>query len=268
MLRIDNIRVLLVEDHRDLAETIIDFLESLGCTVDYAADGMTGLHLASRGAFDIIVLDVMLPGMDGLALCRQLREQRGESTPLIMMTARDELNDKLAGFESGADDYLVKPFDLPELVARIVSLVRRAQGRVAPKRLAVDDLALDTGSRLVTRGASRLSLTPAGFTLLRVLLEHSPNVVSRETLEHALWGEEPPASDTLRTQIYKLRKAVDRPFEQQLIHTVQGLGYRLSREGLPGEGASGEEGSEEELSRAGERASDDVKGGPPAESRR
>jgi len=239
MLTIDNIRVLLVEDHRDLAETIIDFLESLGCTVDYAADGMTGLHLASRGGFDIIVLDVMLPGIDGLALCRQLRKHHGESTPLIMMTARDELNDKLAGFESGADDYVVKPFDLPELVARIVSLVRRAQGRVAPKRLVAADLSLDTGSRLVTRGAQSLSLTPAGYTLLRVLLEHSPNVVTREDLERALWGEEPPASDTLRTQIYKLRKAVDRPFDQQLIHTVQGSGYRLSGEAAPASSSLG-----------------------------
>jgi len=229
MQTLDNIRVLLVEDHHDLAETVVDFLETMGCTVDYAADGMTGLHLASRGDFDVIVLDVNLPGLDGLALCRRLRERHGESTPVIMMTARDELADKLAGFESGADDYLVKPFDLPELVARIASLFRREQGRVVPKTLAVDDLALDTGSRLVTRAGQSLSLTPAGFVILRTLLERSPNVVSREELERALWADEPPASDTLRSQIYKLRKTVDRPFARSLIHTVQGSGYRLCR---------------------------------------
>ena len=228
MQGLQNVRVLLVEDHRDLAETVIDFLAVMGLTVDYAADGMTGLHLASRERFDVVVLDVMLPGMDGLTLCRRFREEQGQSTPLIMMTARDELADKLAGFESGADDYLVKPFDLPELVARIASLVRRDQGRVAPKSLAVADLTLDTGSRVAKRGPHTLSLTPTGFTILQTLLERSPSLVSREELEQTLWGDEPPASDTLRSQIYKLRKTVDKPFARPLIHTVPGAGYRLS----------------------------------------
>lgn len=228
---ISNTRVLLVEDHLDLAETVIDFLESMGCLVDYAADGMTGLHLARNEKFDVIVLDVMLPGLDGLAMCKQLREQHGAQTPVIMMTARDELNDKLAGFESGADDYLVKPFDLPELVARINSLVRRNQGQVANEQLRIGDLSLDTGTHEVKRQDTILALSPAGFRILHELMKRSPNIVSRDELEHALWGDEPPASDTLRSQIYKLRKTVDKPFDKPLIHTVQGMGYRIISEG-------------------------------------
>lgn len=228
MQAITNTRILLVEDHHDLAETVVDFLESMGCLVDYAADGMTGLHLARNEKFDVIVLDVMLPGMDGLSLCRQLREQHGAQTPVIMMTARDELQDKLAGFESGADDYLVKPFDLPELVARITSLVRRHQGQVVKEQLSIGDLKLDTGTHDVRRDGKILSLSPAGFRILHELMKRSPNIVSREELEHALWGDDPPASDTLRSQIYKLRKTVDKPFDSALIHTVQGRGYRIS----------------------------------------
>jgi len=227
MATLENIRVLVVEDHQDLAETVVDFLESMGAIVDYAADGMTGLHLASSERFDVIVLDVMLPGLDGLKLCQSLREQHGANTPIIMMTARDELSDKLKGFESGADDYLVKPFDMPELVARIGSLVRRHQGQVAPERLQIGDLILDTGTHIVTRAQKPLSLSPAGYQILHILMQRTPNVVTREEIEHELWGENPPASDTLRSQIYKLRKTVDRPFEQALIHTVQGTGYRI-----------------------------------------
>jgi len=228
MQAVKNVRVLLVEDHADLAETVIDFLESMGCLVDYAADGMTGLHLARHQTFDVIVLDIMLPGIDGLALCKQLREDHAAQTPVIMMTARDELSDKLAGFESGADDYLVKPFDLPELVARIASLVRRNQGQVTNEKLHIADLTLDTGTQEVKRAGTLLSLSPAGFRILHVLMKSSPNIVSREEMEHALWGDEPPASDTLRSQIYKLRKTVDKPFKQPLIHTMAGRGYRVA----------------------------------------
>ena len=224
---IENTRVLLVEDHRDLAETIVDFLETMGCIVDYASDGMSGLHLARTQQFDVILLDVNLPGLDGLELCRKLREQHASTVPVLMITARDELNDKLSGFEAGADDYLVKPFDLPELVARAHSLVRRNRGHISAGKLVVADLSLDPATRTATRQGQALPLTPAGFQILALLMKNSPNVVTREEIEVALWGDEPPASDTLRSQIYKLRQHVDKPFEKPLIQTSQGSGYRI-----------------------------------------
>ncbi len=210
-----------------MAETVVDFLESMGIETDYAADGMTGLHLARKHAFDAIVLDLMLPGLDGLSLCKELRERHQITTPVIMMTARDELADKLQGFENGADDYLIKPFDLPELVARIRSIVRRQQATFASTLLSVGELSLDTGSRIVTRKDLRVMLTPAGFVILSLLMRHSPNVVSREALERELWGDHPPTSDSFRSQIYKLRKILDKPFDKAMIETVQGSGYRL-----------------------------------------
>jgi DNA-binding response OmpR family regulator len=224
---IENSRILLVEDHKDLAETIIDFLETLGAIVDYAADGLSGLHLARTERFDVILLDVNLPGMDGIELCHKLREQHGSSVPIMMITARDELNDKLAGFESGADDYLVKPFDLPELVARAHSLIRRNRGRVTVVKLEVADLVLDPATRTVTRQGQNVTLTPAGFQILEQLMTNTPNIVSRDEIEIALWGDEPPASDTLRSQIYKLRQQVDKPFDTALIHTSIKSGYRI-----------------------------------------
>ncbi len=228
MQPLEKLRILLVEDHQDLAETVTDFLESMGATVDYAADGMTGLHLARQNRFDVIVLDVMLPGINGYELCAEIREHDHNNTPVIMMTARDELGDKLRGFESGADDYVVKPFDLPELVARVQSLSRRHHRTLTAEVFTVADLVLDTGTHEVRRGGQLLSLTPAGFQILSVLLKRMPNVVTRHEIESELWGDDPPASDTLRSQIYKLRKAVDKPFSVSLLHTVSGSGYRIS----------------------------------------
>ena len=222
-----NSRILLVEDHGDLAETIIDFLETSGATVDYASDGRTGMHVAQTQTFDIILLDVNLPGMDGIELCTQLREQHGSSVPILMLTARDELADKLAGFEAGADDYLVKPFDLPELVARAASLIRRNRGRMTAAKLDVGDLTLDPATGIVTRQGRKLSLTPAGFQILEKLMANTPNIVSRADIEAALWGDEPPASDALRSQIYKLRQQVDKPFGSSLIHTSKKSGFRI-----------------------------------------
>jgi len=228
MRPLDKLRILLIEDHQDLAETVVDFLESMGAIVDYAADGMTGLHLLRLNRFDVIVLDVMLPGIDGFAICSEIREHDNNNTPVIMMTARDGLGDKLKGFESGADDYVVKPFDLPELVARIKSLSKRHQGQVTSETLRVADLELDTGTRQVMRGGQTLALTPAGFQILTMLLKRMPNVVTREEIETELWGDDPPASDTLRSQIYKLRKALDKPFASALLRTVAGSGYRIA----------------------------------------
>ncbi|MEM1203993.1 MAG: response regulator transcription factor [Acidobacteriota bacterium] len=221
-------RVLIVEDHRDIAANIADFLEARGAEPDFAYDGLGGLHLALTNEYDAIVLDVMLPGMDGLDFARRLRGDAGSSTPILMLTARDTLADKLAGFEAGTDDYLVKPFDLQELAVRLDALVRRT--RPSPRRrLRYADLELDPSTHSARRGGVELSLNRTSFLLLRTLLEAAPGVVARRDLERALWGDEPPDSDALRSHIYLLRRSVDRPFSgPDLLHTVHGVGYRLA----------------------------------------
>lgn len=220
--------VLLIEDNHDIAAMVGDHLEHSGYEVDYAADGVTGLHLAVTEDVDLIVLDLMLPGMDGLEVCRKLRQEAAKQTPILMLTARDTLEDKVAGLDAGADDYLVKPFEMPELDARLRALLRRATGDVAADLLQVADLELDTGTLEVRRGGRSLSLTPIGLKLLTALMKASPRVLSRRDLERAVWGDIAPDSDALRSHLYNLRKAIDRPFEKPLLHTVPGMGYRLA----------------------------------------
>jgi DNA-binding response OmpR family regulator len=200
--------ILLVDDHRDIAGAIIDFLEHRGFTVDYAADGVTGLHLAVTNPYDVIVLDIMLPGLDGLAVCRKLREEARIDTPLLMLTARDTLDDKITGLGAGADDYLVKPFEVRELEARISTLLRRHRRAVAREIYTVGDLTLDTGTLRVARGGQSLTITPIGMKLLTVLIRASPRVVTRQQLEREVWGDVLPDSDTLRSHLYSLRKAI------------------------------------------------------------
>jgi DNA-binding response OmpR family regulator len=220
--------VLLIEDHQDIADMVGAYLESRGYSVDYAADGVTGLHLAVVNDYDAIVLDLMLPGMDGLAVCRKLREEARRATPLLMLTARDTQRDKIAGLDAGADDYLVKPFDIHELEARLRALLRRHRGQVAAELLQVADLSLDTGTLRVQRAGQPLTLTPTDLKLLTVLMRASPRVVSRQEIEREVWGDLLPDSDTLRSHLYTLRKVIDRPFDRPLLHTVQGVGYRLA----------------------------------------
>ena len=221
-------RVLVVEDHKDIAANIGDYLEGRGGTVDFAYDGIGAMHLALTTKPDVIVLDVGLPGMDGLTFCRRLRQDAGQRTPILMLTARDTLDDKLAGFDAGTDDYLVKPFALQELWARLRALIQRTR----PARdgvLAVADLELDPGARRVRRSGVELSLRPAPFAVLEALMRRSPNVVARAELESLLWGDEPPAGDVLRSHVYALRRAVDKASEgAALIHTVHGVGYRVA----------------------------------------
>ena len=220
--------LLLIEDHRDIAAMVGGYLEGRGYGMDYAADGVTGLHLAVVNDYDAIILDLMLPGLDGLALCRKLREEARKDTPILMLTARDTQQEKIAGLNAGADDYLVKPFDIAELEARVNALVRRHRGGVTAARLQVADLVLDTATLDVQRAGRRLTLTPIAFKMLAVLMRASPRVVTREELEREVWGEDRPDSDTLRSHLYNLRKVIDRPFDRALLHTVHGSGYRLA----------------------------------------
>jgi DNA-binding response OmpR family regulator len=221
-------RILVIEDHRDIAENIGDYLAPKGHELDYAADGITGLHLAVTNDYDVIVLDLTLPALDGLEVCRKLREEAKKSTPVLMLTARDQLDNKVHGFRAGADDYLVKPFALKELEIRLEALRRRGRGAVQTRVLKVADLEFDPDTQAVKRARQRIELNPSLRTLLGVLMANTHRVVPRAELESALWGDDPPDADVLRAHIYALRTAIDKPFERKLLHTVHGTGYRLT----------------------------------------
>ncbi|PPU78261.1 MULTISPECIES: response regulator transcription factor [Xanthomonas] len=221
-------RLLVIEDNRNMVANLFDYFEARGHTLDAAPDGITGLHLATTQHYDVLVLDWMMPRMDGPELLRRLREEHHSALPVIMLTARDELPDKIAGFRAGADDYLTKPFALPELEVRIDALLARAQGRRRSKVLQVADLRLDLDTLEATRAGQVLHLYPACRKLLEVLMQASPAAVTRQRLEQALWDDDPPDGDMLRSHIYELRRSVDGPFAQKLIHTLPRLGYRLA----------------------------------------
>jgi DNA-binding response OmpR family regulator len=219
------LRVLIVEDQSDVAANIWDFLERRGYVVDHAADGETGLSRSLAGECDVIVLDLGLPRLDGLELCRRLRGA-GHGVPVLMLTARDTLHDKLRGFAEGADDYMVKPFALKELEARIQALYRRGRPPVQ-QAITVGDLSYDAASMLASRAGTSIALTRTQSCLLETLLRAYPAVVSHRALMRAAWGEEDVDIASLHSHIYELRSLVDRPYGSPMIQTMHGLGYRL-----------------------------------------
>ncbi len=219
-------RILVIEDNRDILANILDYLELKGFTVDCAQDGLSGMHLALTEHYDLIVLDIMLPGMDGYQVCQKLRQDAGINTPIIMLTARDALDDRLKGLHAGADDYLIKPFALSELVARIQAVLRRSLG-TNTRVLEVADLHYNLETLEVSRAGQALKLNPIGLKLLAVLMQRSPAVVRREALEETLWGDDVPDSDSLRSHIHQLRQTIDKPFAVHLLHTIHGVGFRL-----------------------------------------
>jgi DNA-binding response OmpR family regulator len=222
-------RILIIEDSRDLAVNIGEFMEARGHVPDFAADGVTGLHLACVNDYEAIILDLMLPALDGLDLCKKLRRDARKDTPVLMLTARDTLQDKLDGFSAGGDDYLVKPFALQELEARLLALSRRGASTAYNRLLKVSDLEYDLDTMLVKRGGRVLMLTPTARKILGLLMRAQHRVVSREEIEQEIWGEHPPEGDVLRAHIYAIRTAIDKPFTEKLLHTVHGSGYRLAR---------------------------------------
>jgi DNA-binding response OmpR family regulator len=223
------IRALIVEDNRDICANIAAYLEKHSYILDFAYDGISAMHLALTNPFDVIVLDLMLPGMDGLSFCKKLRVDAVVNTPVLMLTARDTLDDKLKGFSAGADDYLVKPFALQELHARLQALYKRSHGKT-DNLLSVGELTLNRSTMQVHRAGRRVDLNPAGMKLLQRLMEESPSVVDRDTLETLLWADEIPDGDALRSHMYKLRQAIDRHFDSPLIHTVHRIGYRIAED--------------------------------------
>jgi DNA-binding response OmpR family regulator len=219
--------VLIIEDNADIVANLYGYLEPLGYTLDSARDGFAGLALAADCKHDAIVLDLTLPGLDGIDLCRRLREELHRDTPVLMLTARDTVEDKVLGLRSGADDYLVKPFSLVELDARLQALVRRSRRRVGNPRLRVGALEFNPKTYEATREGRRLELSPMGYRILACLMRASPAVVTRESLEHELWGENPPASDALRTHIHAVRHALEKSPGRPMLLTITGVGYRL-----------------------------------------
>jgi DNA-binding response OmpR family regulator len=220
-------RLLIVEDHADIVANLYGFLEPRGHGLDSARTGAAALAALARETYDAIVLDLGLPGIGGMEVCRRLRQELRLPTPVLILTARDTVTAKLEGFDSGADDYLVKPFSLAELEGRLKALVRRAQGQHVEPVLAVGELRFDTVAMTVTRAGRRIDLTPTGYRLLARLMRSAPGVVPRDELAHAVWGDSPPDSDALRTHIHTLRQAIDKGHASPMLHTVQGVGYRI-----------------------------------------
>ena len=220
-------RILVIEDNRAILANILDYLQLKSYSVDCAQDGLSGLHLATTARYDLVVLDIMLPGANGYPVCKRLREDARSEVPILMLTARDALEDRLAGLQCGADDYLIKPFALSELVARIEAILRRSQGG-RKRQLKVADLIYDLDTLNITRAGQPLKLNPLAMKLLEILMQKNPAVVRRETLEEALWGDHSPSSDSLRSHIHQLRQIIDKPFATPLLHTLHGIGYRLA----------------------------------------
>lgn len=221
------LQVLLVEDDFDLAASVADYLALEQIEVELAYHGQAGLQLALQQHYDVLLLDLMLPRLDGLSLCQQLRAE-GVDTPVLMLTARDTLDDKVVGFRAGSDDYLVKPFALEELVMRVRALASRRSGRA--RRLQVADLCLDLDRHQAWRADQLLKLTPSGWVLLEALVRASPALLSRSQLAQRLWPDSPPDSDALKVHLFHLRQQVDKPFARPLIHTRPGQGVYLQLE--------------------------------------
>jgi len=221
---------LIIEDNPDIVANLFGFLEPQGFTLDVAYSGNAGLELACQSNYDVIVLDLELPGMDGVEVCQRLRKDARKATPVLMLTARDTVKDKLVGFDVGADDYLVKPFSLIELEARLRALVRRARNENVEHILEFGDLQFDLSRCEAKRAGRILSLTPTGYKLLEALMRKAPAILPRETLLREIWGDDPPDSDALRTHIHALRTAMDRPFIKPMLVTLPGNGYKLVRD--------------------------------------
>ena len=222
-------RILLVEDERKLSSVIKKGLKEVHYAVDLADNGDDALFLAQSNPYDLIILDIMLPGKDGISICRQLRKDKN-STPILMLTARDDVEDKISGLDSGADDYLTKPFSFPEFLARVRALLRRKNTEKST-RLKVADLELDQLTRKAYRAGKEIELTATEYSLLEYLMLNAGQVVTRTMISEHVWNDDFDAfSNVINVYINYLRKKVDQAEEKQLIHSLRGVGYILKDE--------------------------------------
>ena len=220
-------RALLVEDDATIADFVARGLREAGFVVDHASDGEAGLTAAVKQPYDVAIVDVMLPKRDGLSLIEALRA-RGVATPVLILSARRSVDDRVRGLQSGGDDYLTKPFAFAELLARVQALVRRATRAPEPTTLTVEDMVLDLLSRKVTRGGKPMDLRPREFTLLEFLMRHAGHVVSKTMILSHVWDYNfDPQTNVVDVLVSRLREKIDRPFEHKLLHTVRGVGYVL-----------------------------------------
>jgi len=224
-----SINVLLVEDDIDLATTVVDYLEIEDISCDHAANGVQGLSLIELNDYHVILLDLNLPRLDGLSVCQKVRESSND-TPILMLTARDSLKDKIAGFDVGTDDYLVKPFEIEELLVRIIALSKRRSGQVST--LNVGELALQLKARSATYSGKTVKLTPITFKLLEKFMRETPKAVSRKALIQSVWGEEQPDSNSLKVHIHHLRKQLEKVNANLSIDTEIGFGFALREKSL------------------------------------
>ena len=221
-----NHSVLIVEDNQDIAIQLGDFLSSKGFIVDFAGDGKTAINLLQQESFDLVILDLMLPDTDGLNICQHIKQNSKINIPVLMLTARDSLDEKVKGFDAGTDDYLTKPFALEEVYVRCKALVNRKQLH-RENILTIGDLSINFLQHSVIRNGQAVSLSSTDFSILKVLAEAYPNAVSKRQLAEQVWGDELPATDAVRSHIYTLRGAIDKPFDYAIIKTLHGIGFKL-----------------------------------------
>jgi two-component system, OmpR family, response regulator len=220
-------RILLVEDDQKIASFILKGLKSSGFAVDHAQNGEDGLHLALTEPYDAAVIDIMLPGLDGLTLIEKIRKEK-INTPVIILSARGTIEDRVKGLHSGGDDYLTKPFAFSELLARIQALIRRSSGTLEPDSIAVGDLSVNLLTRQVVRKGVPIDLQPLEFSLLAYLMRHKGRVVSKTMIMEHVWDYNfDPQTNVVEARICRLRDKIDKPFDEKMIQTVRGVGYVL-----------------------------------------
>ncbi len=220
-------RLLLVEDDLKIASFIVKGLKSEGFAVDHAGDGETGLHLALTEPYDVAVIDIMLPQLDGLSLIESMRRENVR-TPVMILSAKGAVEDRVKGLQIGSDDYLTKPFAFSELLARVQALIRRSSGASEPTRLVAGDLSMNLISREVIRAGRKIELQPLEFSLLEYLMRNAGRVVSKTMIMEHVWDYHfDPQTNVVESRIYRLREKIEKDFPTKLIHTVRGVGYVL-----------------------------------------